>query len=67
MYEVTDRTRGVVRRSSDGILVGCLLMLWLGWGYVVTLTRLIDTLPGFPTLPVPRASAFAGDTNAATS
>lgn len=55
-YELTDRTRGVVRRSSDVAYILYLHLLWLSWGHVVTLTRLTDAAPvsSTPTLPVPR-------------
>ena len=65
MYEVTDQTRGHSVRSRDAILLGHLYLLWLCWGHVVTLTRLVDTLPGSPTVPVPRGSRGDGGSHAA--
>lgn len=66
LYELTDHTRGHTVRSRDGILIGHLHLLWLIWGHIVTLTRLTDPLPDSPNLPVSRASAFAGESCAAT-
>lgn len=54
-YEITDRTRGIARRSGDVALILWLQLLWLSWGHVVTLTRLTDAAPtSTPTLPSPR-------------
>lgn len=55
-YEITDQTRGHSVRSRDIVLITHLHLLWLLWGHIVTLRwyDVAETLPGSPTLPVPR-------------